>query len=373
MKKRQKKPSLRIKQKAQRRPYSTPALIEYGAVRDFTHALTGMCGLDGGSGLVHIRTMACISPAPFVEEHRHLLGDQRLQEIYRRAIFAAVRPGDVVLDLGTGSGLHAFFAAQAGAKKVYAIESEGIVAIARAAAKRNGFAEKIEFIYGNSFSVDLPEKVDVIISNIGYLSSLQFLPDAAKRFLKPGGRMLPNAVHNSFVPVRAPDFYKSRVEFWKEKRYGFDFSDFHSFAVNRAHANHCKEKNFLAAPAALGAIDLTGPLRGKYDWKREFTASRAGTIYGLLGWYSFHLGQGIEFSTKPPLLLSPAVWTQPFLPCREPFTVRKGETVRVRMEMYTKGSYEEPIWNWEMSAGKLRQKQSSFQAIALSPEILGKL
>src|SRR4051812_5096237 len=89
--------------------YEKPQLIKYGTVREFTHLLTGMTGLDGGTGISN-RTMTCISPAPFVEEHRNLLGDERLQGLYRKAIFEAVKPGDVVLDLGTGSGLHAFFA-----------------------------------------------------------------------------------------------------------------------------------------------------------------------------------------------------------------------------------------------------------------------
>ncbi len=162
---------------SRKKKFRDPKLVEYGSVREFTHAITGTMGTDGGTGAAS-STMACIAPIPVVEEHRLFLGDAEMQRLYREAIFSAVKPGDVVLDLGTGSGIHAFFACQAGASKVYAIEAEGIIEAAQDAARANGFADRIEFLYGLSHELKLPEKVDVIISNVGYLGAIFSLPDA---------------------------------------------------------------------------------------------------------------------------------------------------------------------------------------------------
>ena len=74
------------------------------------------------------------SPLPYVpdhgfgclEPHIDMLADQRRTSRYLAAIRRAVRSDDVVLDLGTGTGILAIAAAQAGARRVFAIERSGI-------------------------------------------------------------------------------------------------------------------------------------------------------------------------------------------------------------------------------------------------------
>ena len=78
--------------------------------------------------------------------HRMLIADRVRSDAYQRAIRALVREGDVVLDIGTGSGLLAMFACQAGASRVYAVERTSIASVARELARANGFADRIEVI-----------------------------------------------------------------------------------------------------------------------------------------------------------------------------------------------------------------------------------
>jgi len=94
------------------------------------------------------------------EKHRILLQDQGTQNLYRRAIRESVKPGDTVLDLGTGTGIHAFFASQAGAGKVFAIEVDDVIHLARKLARHNGYSEKIHFLQGLSSEIKLPRKVN---------------------------------------------------------------------------------------------------------------------------------------------------------------------------------------------------------------------
>ena len=48
------------------------------------------------------------------EVHRSMICDRVRPEAFRRAIDAVVRPGDIVLDVGAGSGILSLFAARAG-------------------------------------------------------------------------------------------------------------------------------------------------------------------------------------------------------------------------------------------------------------------
>src|SRR5437762_2323299 len=82
----------------------------------------------------------------------------------RDAIRAAVKPGDVVVDLGSGSGILAFFACEAGARKVYAIEQQHTADAAALLAKHLGLADRIEVIHERSMNVELPERGDVLVT-----------------------------------------------------------------------------------------------------------------------------------------------------------------------------------------------------------------
>lgn len=94
----------------------------------------------------------------------YLISLKARTDALRQAIFEYVKPGDVVVDIGTGSGILAIFACQTGTKKVYAIERDPIIKIAKQLAKSNNFEDKISFIYEDSRYVKLPQKADVIIS-----------------------------------------------------------------------------------------------------------------------------------------------------------------------------------------------------------------
>ena len=85
---------------------------------------------------------------------------------YARALEINLEPGAVVLDIGCGPGILSFLACRAGAAKVYAVEPDDIVQLARETAADNGFSDRIEFIQALSTEVDLPQRVDGIVTDI---------------------------------------------------------------------------------------------------------------------------------------------------------------------------------------------------------------
>lgn len=102
----------------------------------------------------------------------NMLADTVRTGLYQKSIIE--NPSDfydkVVLDVGTGSGILSFFALQAGAKKVYAVDASEAVNIAKVLAKNNGYEDRIEIIKGKIEEINLPEQVDVIISEpIGFM------------------------------------------------------------------------------------------------------------------------------------------------------------------------------------------------------------
>src|SRR5262245_18184769 len=94
--------------------------------------------------------------------YRLITGKERILA-FQSAIRSTVRPGDVVIEIGAGVGTYSFFAAQAGARRVYAIETERIVQVAQELAARNSLAQQITFVACLSTDVELPEKADVLV------------------------------------------------------------------------------------------------------------------------------------------------------------------------------------------------------------------
>ena len=96
------------------------------------------------------------------------LKDEARTLAFRDAIRAAVRPGDVVVDVGAGTGILSFFAAEAGAAKVFAVEVDPVSAAAleRSIALNRGVADRVCVVRGDAALVDLPRGVDVVVAEI---------------------------------------------------------------------------------------------------------------------------------------------------------------------------------------------------------------
>src|SRR5258706_10546934 len=144
-----------------------------------------------------------------VNGYGEMIADQVRMDAYVSALRNAITPDSVVLDIGTGPGVFAVLACKFGAKRVYAIEPADAIQLAREFSAANGCSEKIVFFQDLSTRVSLPERADVIISDLrGVLPFFQqhigSIVDARRRFLAPRGVLIPQLDSLWAAVVKAP-------------------------------------------------------------------------------------------------------------------------------------------------------------------------
>lgn len=151
------------------------------------------------------------------------LADRERTPAFKEAIEKVVKPTDVVLDLGTGSGIMAIFAAQAGARKVYAVEiGDYLSRVARDNFAGSGYGGIIELLRMNAREVTLShvEKPDVVICEMittGLIGEMQApVINALKRsgVIDAQTALVPAQISTSVALVSADfTFYGTRLCF----------------------------------------------------------------------------------------------------------------------------------------------------------------
>jgi len=267
---------------------------------------------------------------PLFEFHRTLLSDVSAQDEFRRALCAIIHGGESVLDVGTGTGLHAMFACQAGARIVYAVDQSPIVELAKAIGAANGFDERITFIYGAIQDTELPERVDVITTHLGLSDTLAILPDVAARHLRPTGVVVPASADLFVAPVecfRADE----QIRFWDKPHYGLDFTPVRPLASRSRYSCRITVDDLLACGARVASLNFRKPST-RLQATAQFEIHRDGVLHGIGLWYIEHLIDGISISTGPSSAVDPKLWPNQFLPADEPIHVRQGDTIGIHVE-----------------------------------------
>jgi protein arginine N-methyltransferase 1 len=206
-------------------------------------------------------------------EHARMLHDDRRTCDFIAALTAAVRPGDIVLDIGTGSGVLAVALARAGARHVYAVEASDIAAVAARVFEANGVTDCVTLVPGWSRQIELPERADLLVAEIignepFEEEILETTLDARRRLLKPRARLVPHALELLARPLLLPEaefrqraFGRAAVESWHDL-YGMDFQPLLDVA-SQDPVYSVAEGEVVAAwpaagpPAVLTSVNLT--------------------------------------------------------------------------------------------------------------------
>lgn len=343
----------------------------------------------GSPALVPVSTASCGAPPGFCREGRrsfrrridgylHYYGKLKIQEGmlrdqarvdgYLRGLEAAASKlqGATVMDIGTGSGILAMLAAKCGAKKVYAVEASlEIARVASQLTRSNGLFGVVEVVPKHLEDIthdDIPEgSVDVIVSElfshflVGEIG-LQVVTLAKKRFLKPGGLVLPavaDMVLSPFEDKALGAELRGRHSFWGQRDfYGFDLTPALPIAEEQALRENVVDivdPSSLLVPPELSPVkrlDLVGP-DDPDVWRRiqfELTfprRERDAVIDGFCGWWDVVFdpsGDAVSHSSSGPVLstgphAAPTVWAQCRFLLSTPLVVRARDQLSVTCKL----------------------------------------
>jgi len=287
-------------------------------------------------------------------EHARMLHDDRRTRDYLAAIAEAVRPGDVVLDIGTGSGVLAVAAVRAGARRVYAVEGSDIADAAERVFAANRVQETVTLIRGWSRTVDLPERADLLVAEIIGNEPLEeeileTTLDARRRLLKPDARLIPHELTLLARPLLLPEgearqraIGRAAVDRWREL-YGMEFQPLLEAAVP-GPVNMPTEAEVAATwpqvgpPVALATIDLTGFSEASVCSSADLVVDAPGAVNAVAVTFSAALHGAIAHTldpwTWPTSSWATSVWVLP-----DTVHVEPGAALRVH---YTRRAHRVP-------------------------------
>ncbi|MBW1914820.1 MAG: methyltransferase domain-containing protein [Deltaproteobacteria bacterium] len=290
-----------------------------------------------GWGLVHGDYYAQLS------NQQIMLEDTERTGMYHQSITLNMKDfmDKVVMDVGAGSGILSFFAAHAGARKVYAIEATEMANHAHTLVKANGLSGQIEVIQEKIEDLQLPEKVDIIVSEpmgifLVHERMMEVYALARERWLKPDGKMFPSKGRIFLAPFTDNYLHSSHVtktRFWENTEfYSIDVSSLAGTALSnyfsKPFVGPVDQNTLMAEPSSHEFNFLTVAPKDYAQFKIElnFTATSTGLMHGLAGWFDVHF-EGTSYlghlSTAPS---SPAThWLQIRFLFEQPIAMNIGQ------------------------------------------------
>jgi SAM-dependent methyltransferase len=305
-------------------------LYEAGILQDETQRKSDHRISSGGFGSAEI--------------HVAMLNDRMRTSRFLSGIAETVNPGDIVVDIGTGTGVLAIAAARAGAKRVYAIEASTVGDVATAAFEANGVADRITLLRGWSTRIDLPERADVLVSEIigneplGE-NVLEVTVDARKRLLKPGARMVPDTVRILGLPVTLPEKefarHKLTTDTLRDWRawYGMNFDpladvDRDSTPLYFPRPQKARNWKMLSEPILLAEVDLRQAEQFMIDRSVTISSVASGVLNGLLVYFDLNLGPSTSLSTHPAEVEDRCHWRN-MVWILEPLSLTAGDRFKI--------------------------------------------
>lgn len=284
--------------------------------------------------------------------HIRMLDDEQRTSRFQEAVRRTVKAGDVVVDIGTGTGVLAVTAAMAGARHVYAIEATDMAQTAQRIVEANGMGDRVTVLQAHSSDVELPERADVLVSEIIGDDPLgeRILPtfdDARRRLLVEDARLVPAGIRVLVLPLEVPVerlhaalFTPSRVSSWSE-RYGIDFDALLGERHDeRLHVNSADIRDWkrLTAPLVVADLDLLAPHPDVLEWHGTVRTVEGGRISGVLVFFDARLADSVQLSLHPDDATPTNSWGNLLYLLASPVDVAAGDEVEVHYRFDDVGS-----------------------------------
>lgn len=274
-----------------------------------------------------------------IEYQRTILADSVRNRAFGDALQKLIVPGKtVVADIGAGTGYLSFLARKLGAKECHLYEVSELSAISRDLAKENRITG-CQFIHKHSMDVKHPPKVDLVISetfgNFALEESIIGNLHDAKRFLKPGGSIMPMNLRQYVAPVVSDRIQKS-IDTWSGIEGDLQWNAARDTAMNNMYVKEIHPEDLLKdGVREWDSMDFSKlnkeQRKGCIPWKLKAESSKLQTIFGFCLWWESTLAPGITLSTSP--FAKQTHWQQIYLPLLEPIPLKNNATLELRLDV----------------------------------------
>ncbi len=303
-----------------------------------------------------------------------MLADPVRGSAYLAAVRESVQPGMVVADVGAGPGVLGIYAATLGARRVFLVEPDGSVNAAQALAIENGVADRVEIIRATSTEIELPERADLIVSDLRGVTPfhgrhLEAAADMRRRLLAPGGICIPRRDRVYAALVEDDALYARTVGAWSGVPATMAHESFTALMANGWFRTRATGEQLLSEPEPFATLDYdrpAPPLQASWD----ACATRDGIAHGLLLWFDTDLTERIALSNAPTA--PPALYGQAFFPFRPAFTMRRGDGLRVDLRTVLAGDDHAWTWSARDESGERAVRHSTLLSLPLDAEALAR-
>jgi len=306
----------------------------------------------------------------------YLRGEARLSA-FRRAILAAVRPGDRVLDLGTGLGSYALFALEGGAGEVWGVDREPIVHTAASLARWNRPGTgTFHAVQGQVPGVDLPGEVDLLLfedfaAALLDTNTFRMLRTVQQAQLRPGAQMIVSTAQLALAPaggggLREHIFPLDRSG---DRAHGIDWAPLRELLANHPRQVRLRPTQLLGEPMMGPKLSLLPlPMPEALALESTWSAEASMEVEGIALWFDLSPGGEEWLSNAPGPNAEP--WGQLLLPLDPPLHLPAGAilTLRVQRERLEDGA---PGWIvWSAEGGGEQRSGHEFSGVLASPREL---
>jgi type I protein arginine methyltransferase len=281
------------------------------------------------------------------------------------------------VDLGSGPGVFALLACKLGARRVYAVEPESVITVAREIAAANGFADRIEFFEELSTAITVPEPANIIISDLrGVLPWFQqhipSIKDARTRLLTRNGVLIPRRDILWAAVVEAADQYQELVGPWEHEE--LDLSAGRRFVTNTWRKERIKPEQLLTDPVCWTTVDYYEVNNANMHAEISWQAPRTGTAHGVVVWFDSELIDGVGFSNHPNA--PETIYGHGLFTFSQPVELVEGD--RIKLRLAAKVVKDDYVWRWDTDVfasddetrPKVSFRQSTFFGVPLSSKKL---
>jgi amino acid adenylation domain-containing protein len=297
--------------------------------------------------------------------YRAMVSDGRRNAAYREALQGLVE-GRTVVDVGTGSEvLLARMCVEAGARRVYAVEvQEDSFQRACERVSELGLEDWITVIHGDATSLELPEAVDVCVSeligSIGGSEGAVAILDHARRWLKPGGVMVPRRCETWIAAATLPDELHAEPGFGElAARYAERVMEASGHREDlRLCVKDFPAEALLSDAGIFEELDFARPIGLSPPKTVELRIARDGRLDGFLLWIRLYAGERLAMDS----LRHEGNWLPVFFPVFYPgLEVRAGETLSLECSASLSEDGLHPDYHLR---GLLRHRDGREEAIA---------